>query len=467
MGAGYRKEYDRDSREWLEHSTRIMRRAMYDTRSNFVRATKEADHDFATFGQAVLSVELYLPTNTLLYRTWHLRDVVWAEDYTQKINRIFRRWKPSAADLISEFPKGVHEKVREAFGRDPNTVIKCMHIIYPAALWRGGKPKADIRRAENTPWVSVYVDCENNHVMLEQYTHNKTYIIPRWERYSSQYAHSPSVVAALPDARLLQSISLVLLEAGEKTIDPTLIVQDGVLKSDLNFFRGGAIYVDKEYDEKRGAAVSSINVDKTGLQYGLGLRTDTRDMITEAFFLNQIAQPNITDPNMTAFQVGQLVQEYIRNAQPLFGPIVPEYNGGICELTSEILYRANAFGSIREIPEGLADSDITFTYESPLTKAIETQKANKFMETKALLVQGVEADASVANMMDVKTALYDVLEGIRTPAKWLRNREDVDAMTDKQNQDAEAQKMLATVGAGAEVATQIGNAAAALKPLQA
>ena len=45
---------DEDGRKWLERATRIQRRAIYDRESNFVRATKEGDHDFGTFGQCVI-----------------------------------------------------------------------------------------------------------------------------------------------------------------------------------------------------------------------------------------------------------------------------------------------------------------------------------------------------------------------------------------------------------------------------
>jgi hypothetical protein len=46
----------------------------------------------------------------LLYRCWHLRDVAWMEDSTGKVATIYRKWKPTAADLIALFPKTVHPK---------------------------------------------------------------------------------------------------------------------------------------------------------------------------------------------------------------------------------------------------------------------------------------------------------------------------------------------------------------------
>jgi hypothetical protein len=51
------KREDIEARRWLEWSEEVMRRAMYDRKSQFVRACKEGDHDFAAFGQCVISVE--------------------------------------------------------------------------------------------------------------------------------------------------------------------------------------------------------------------------------------------------------------------------------------------------------------------------------------------------------------------------------------------------------------------------
>jgi hypothetical protein len=71
---------------------------------------------------------------------------------------------------------------------------------------------------------------------------------------------------------------------------------------------------------------------------GIDMQRDSRVMIQQAFFLNKIAPPLISkDPRMTAFQAGQVIQQWIREALPLFEPIEPEYNGQICEETFGLL----------------------------------------------------------------------------------------------------------------------------------
>lgn len=70
---------DHAGRAWLERATKIQRRAMYDRLAQFIRATKEGDHDFVSFGQAVITKDINYAKTALLYRCWHLKDVAWCD----------------------------------------------------------------------------------------------------------------------------------------------------------------------------------------------------------------------------------------------------------------------------------------------------------------------------------------------------------------------------------------------------
>ena len=70
---------DNEGMRWLEYVSNIQRKAMYSRSAQFNRATKEGDQDFAAFGQCVISIRLNRKADSLLYRNWHIRDVVWKE----------------------------------------------------------------------------------------------------------------------------------------------------------------------------------------------------------------------------------------------------------------------------------------------------------------------------------------------------------------------------------------------------
>ena len=102
-----------EGRAWLERAEERQRRAMYYRFSGFSRATKEADADFITFGQAVIQVSLNTAADNLLYRCYHLRDCAWSENADGIVDTVFRKTRFDAQDLVRMFPKTVHSSIRE------------------------------------------------------------------------------------------------------------------------------------------------------------------------------------------------------------------------------------------------------------------------------------------------------------------------------------------------------------------
>ncbi len=166
----------------------------------------------------------------------------------------------------------------------------------------------------NFPFVSIYVDCENDVILEEVPRKRLGYVIPRWVTVSgSQYAHSPATVTALPDARMLQQITLTLLEAGQKAVDPPLKATKEAIQGGVNTFAGGLTWVDAEYDEKLGAAIEPLMEVSKGLGWGDAREDKIEGLIAEAFFLNQIRMPSMDGKERTAYEVQKMFEDYIRS----------------------------------------------------------------------------------------------------------------------------------------------------------
>lgn len=456
MRAAREELEDHAAKEWLEAQTATMRRAMYDRATQFTRATKEADHDYAAFGQAVISVELNRRLNTLLYRTWHLRDVAWCESADGAIDTVHRKWRPTARDLLATF-RHVAPAVRERAEKEPYCRIECRHVVIPAEYYSG-------ERRFRQPFVSIHIDVENQHVMEEEGIWNSYYVVPRWQTVSgSQYAHSPATIIALPEARLIQAITGTLLEAGEKAVNPPMVATQEVVRSDINIFAGGVTWVDAEYDERLGEALRPISQDISGLPVGIEMQDRAATIIKEAFYLNRLNLPPLQGGDkMTAYEVGQRVQEYIRQAMPLFEPLEAEYNAQLCEITSDILLRNGAFGPLDDIPASLRGAEIRFQFESPLHDAIEAQQGQKLLEASALVAQAAQHDPSILKMIKWRGALRDALSGIKTPTKWTVSEDEMDEIAAQEAAQAQAQQVLAGMGQAAAVAETLGKAGKSL-----
>jgi hypothetical protein len=290
------------------------------------------------------------------------------------------------------------------------------------------------------------------------------YVIPRWQTVSgSQYAFSPAAVAALPDGRLIQAMTRTLLEAGEKHASPPMLAVQEAIRSDIALFAGGITYVDSEYDERLGEVLRPLTQDKGGMPLAIEMQQDCRRMIAEAFYLNKISLPT-RHPEMTAYEVGQRIQEYIRNALPIFEPMEHDYNGGICELTFDLMLRNGAFGPREQMPRALQElqasgqQPVHFKFKSPLHDVIEQARGQKFLEAKAMIAEATALDPNAAHLPDAVTALRDVLTSIGVPARWVRPEEEVEERAAAQNEHAEAQMKLQVMQQGADVAKTAGEA---------
>lgn len=465
--AAEREEYeDQSAKQWLEYATGVQRRAMYDRKSMFVRASKEGDHDIASFGQCVKTVELNRNADGLLFRCWHLRDVAWAENAEGKIDEVHRKWKPTVSQLCKLFGDKCHEKVKDRmFGpnKKPFEEVQVRHVVMPAEDCDLDYPG---KRA-GVPYVEIFVDVDNMHVMAVTGLSYFKYVIPRWQTVSgSPYAFSPAAICGLPDARLIQAMARTILEAGEKATNPPMIAVQEAIRSDISIYAGGITWVDAQYDEKMGEVLRPLTQDTRNLPLGMEMQSATMTMLREAFFISKLSLP-VNGPEMTAYEIGQRVQEYIRQATPLFEPLEDEDNGAMCETTFELLMRNGAFGPYEDIPQSLRGRDITFKFESPLQEAVERQKGQKFMEAKALLADTLALDPTADTNIDVRTALRDTLNSIGVPAKWIRGEQEAQDIAAERTQRQAVQETLATMGQGAEVAKGIGEAGQAMTGIAA
>lgn len=453
------EEINRDptARKWLDWASERMRLFIDDTRSGFKRATKEGDHDFAAFGQAVLQVELDKKTNGLLFRCWHLRDVVWSENYRYEIDRVHRRWKPTVRQLAQLFPGKIAPLASATLERNPFAEINCQHIILPADEY-------DLKtNRRGLPFVSIYVDVENQHILEEVAIPDNTYVIPRWQTVSgSQYAYSPSTVIAISDARMLQQMTLTLIEAGQKAVDPPMLAVGDAIQGGVNLFAGGITYVDAEYDEKTGAALRPLTTDKAAFNWGEHREQKVREVIMEAFYLNQIQLPELKG-DMTAYETQKRVEEYVRRAAPLFEPMQTEYNGALCDKTFDILLRNGAFGSVWDMPKVLAGQDVRFTFESPLQAAQTRANSQAFLATAQVLQVAAQLDPMVVHDLDMDRAFRDAAEGSGAPAAWFVD-ENIAAQkkqqaAQQQALQAEQAQQMAMLQQGAMAADSAGSAA--------
>jgi hypothetical protein len=453
-----------DIRAYLEYMSDIWWRAIYDPDSGFVRATKQTDHDYASFGNGVVQITPNIAGDGLLHRNHHLRDCAWAENAEGRVDHLHREWNPTARQLVGHFGDKVSKEVMKAYGKDPEKTFGCRHVVMPSRLYHN-KPTGN----REFPFTSFYVERDSETVLEEAGLSYFCYVVARWETIDgSPYARSPATEIALPDGRTLQVIVRVLREAGEKHVDPPMLAVFDAIRSDIDLASGGITNVDWDYDEKLGEVLRPVTRDKSGFPIGAELAAALREDIRAAFFLDKITLPELGN-KMTAFEVRRRMMEHIQAATPLWEPIEVGYNAPLSETELHILMEGGAFGPPEWMPDELRDgAEVEFKFRSPLTDMTEANEAEVFIDGMARVYGPLaEVDPALLAHVNLDKASRDAVRSIGWKAEWLNPEEAVDQERERVAAQAEADKATAEIGAAAEIVQRGGQGIKSLAEAEA
>ena len=452
---------DRDAKIWLDWVSKTMRLAMYDRKANFVRATKEADGDWCAFGNAVITRDV-VDFAHLLYRCWHPRDVCWEQNVKCEINSVHFDWKPQAGQLVEKFRNtrsgSIAANVLEAAGKPEEalaTEVQCRRFLIPADQY-------DLPLQRGRPYVSVYVDVENETILEEIALRTWPVTIPRWasggSMWGDQYGYSPPVVYGLPDARMYQQMMLSMLTASEMATYPAMIAVGEAINGGVNLYASGITQVDADYDERTGEVLRPITTNFEGIKFGMEQMERLESALDDSFLLSKLRFPEVTK-QMTAYEASKLWDDFIRQTLPLFEPVEKEYNERLCEGTFEDLLAHGCFGPLEGMPQILRGRDIGWQFDTPIATVAKTALTGAFQSMVQTLVEGAQVDPMVKLNVDMDTATRDAIDGGGAPAKWLLPVAKAKALKAQAAQQQAAQAAAEQVAHGADVATRVGNAA--------
>jgi len=165
---------------------------------------------------------------------------------------------------------------------------------------------------------------------------------------------------------------------------------------------------------------------------------------------------------MTAFEVRRRIEEHLRAQAPLFEPIEQEYNDPLCEGTFQVLKDQGVF-PMDQMPESLMDSDVRFTFRSPLAEMSERQEAETFLDVRdRILGPMAEIDPSVMANANWGSATRDAMRASGWKAEWFNPPEAVEQRQKEMAEEAAQAKGMETINAAGMAAEQGGKGLEAL-----
>jgi hypothetical protein len=260
-------------------------------------------------------------------------------------------------------------------------------------------------------------------------------MIRRWMTVSGEaWGRSPCTSLALADSRTLNIAQRLLLEGLEKAIDPPMIANQETVSGPIQLMAGGVTYADG-YNGRVGDHLQPVQ-EAARLDYGMEFTRERREFLSRVFLQNILKLP--TDKNMTAFEVGERIEEFLRSAAPVFEPMEAE-NGVMMDVVFDIAMQNEAY---LPPPDVLQGREVRFEFETPLSIAYRRLKLEKARQLRAEIAEVVAAGYQDAPMYVAwERMLEDIFDGIGVP-DWAREQEDVVAQQNEQMMAQRAQELL-------------------------
>lgn len=414
---------DHEVKRYLETVNEILWRARYSPKANFAGQQSEAYMSIGAFGNGVVFVDDVVGVG-LRYKSCHLGEIYYAENYYGRIDKLFRRFKMTARQIVQAFGKDAAQKARDAVERTPEREFWVIHAV---------RPNPEIvprdRSFRGMQFQSLYIFEETKEEMSVGGYRTFPYIIYRHITTPGEtYGRGPAMMV-LPGIKTANEMKKTILRAGHlATRPPLLLPEDGALNAfnlrpdALNF--GGLSRDGTEL-------VKPLNINAR-LDFGAELLEEERRAINDAFLIN-LFQILVDQPNMTATEAMFRAQEKGQLLTPTMGRHQSEGLGPMIEREIDIL--ANA-GQLPPMPDKLRDAggEINIEYTAPLNRMQRTEDGVAILRTLEQLTPLAQIEPSVMQIFDPEATARELSDINGVPAKVLRSREMIEAMNEQRQQ---------------------------------
>lgn len=433
-----------EAQDWLADSTDRLRNAFINPRARYLQVAPEIDQDLVVFGTGVEFVGESLDKNSLLFQSLHLKDVTpfFSEEGTPE--GLFHKRSMSVRMLADRFGENaLSDRTKQLLKDQQDKKLDILHAVIPRKEFQ-----ANAMLARNFPIADMWIEIDAKHELSCGGFHEFPFVIPRWETSAGEdFGRSPGMIA-LPDADTLQAMGETILIAGQRAADPPLFAPNDGAFDAPNTFPGGLSYYDVETaTAMRGNPFFALE-SGTNLPISRDMQMDARQQIFAAFFRNVLNLP-VAGPQMTATEIIQRKEEFIREIGPMFGRYDTEKTAPECERAFMVMLRAGGFAPI---PPALQGKNVVFLYDSPIKrirKQIESAAARQWA-TEMIELGQVKPEAM--DLINVDELARFEAEALGIPHKIVNSPETVSSIREARQQALAQQQQSAGIQTAAEVA---------------
>lgn len=444
-----------EAKEWFSSTEDKMFAALDNPKSRYRQATGEADLDLVVFGTSAISIVESQAGDHLVFQTHHLRDVSFEFNDEGLLRSAFMSKKYTISQAMEKFSEeNLSEETRKRISEGRlEDKIEVLRVIEPR---KNGDSEAFINL--RFPFTNKWIEVDAKHKISDGGFRDMPYVVPLWDTSSGEkYGRSPGMIA-LPDSNTLQAIGETMLVAGQRVASPPLLVPNDGMFSEVNAFPDGISYYDVETAIQMGRNPIFPLESGSNIHLTRDMQTDYREQVFAAFYRNVLNLP-ITGPQMTATEVIQRKEEFIREIGPVFGRLETTYTVPMVERVFNIMLRADQFDPIPDVLQG---RNIRFEYESPVKKIREqTQAAAMRMWTEEVMQleavsPGAIDNVNIDNVIKFSAQAADLPQGVLNSTDTVESiRQNRQEQAQQAQQQQQMQGMLDSAGQAADVVEKL------------
>jgi len=435
---------DRQSRLYFERVSHILAEMRNAPTASFRRNNQTIYQMIGAFGNAPMFVDQLAdpfgrPARGIRYKAVPVGQVFIRENHQGNIDGFCRWFRLTGSQAVKQFGDVVPEGIRKAAEIGSQAPFDFLHRVVP-----NGEYDPQRRDSKGKPYASYYISLTGKTLLSEG--GYRVFPMP-YCRYSQNpedpYSDGPAQLV-LPTLKSLNAEKNMFLKVGHRTADPILLgPDDGLVDPSLRpgaYNRGGVSPEGKPL---------VIPLSYGSLPITKEMMDEERAIVGDAF-LTSIFSALVENPQMTATQVVELINQKGIFLAPMAGSMAPDYLGSLIEREIDI---AADLGFLPPMPPLLQEArgQYKVEYTSPLFKAARAGDAAGFLRTveSALEVAGQMQDQSILDSFDFETAIPAIADIQSVPVSWMASPDQIAAKRQARAQAQQQQQQVQALPAQA------------------
>jgi hypothetical protein len=446
---------DRESKEWIDFAEERLWKSLYNPAARFIETTGEVDDDLVTFGTGTGFLGLRPDQKGFLFRSFHMNQVyieVNSANVPESYYIIERLNPEQAAGRWGKENLG-NKTIEKLEDSDKKKATEKQDFYWCVTTRNDRDPR--IKNNKNMPIQSIVIDVDSEHTVVEEGFEELPFFTPRWDTRSGEVYGRGVGVLALPDVLTLNQMGKTMLRGLHRAVDPPWLLPSDSMVSAPQMRPGGVAYYDAKAVRNLGISDPFRQMDsKANIPWGLNAQTAAREQIQVLFFKNILNLP-IAGPQMTATEILERREQFVREIGAVFGRLESDYTGPMVERAFNLMLRSGALGDEQTIPEAIQQVGVNFRFASPIEKAKRQIEEATVGEGIQKILEIGQIQPSVMNRVNWDEVGKFIAESGDFPPQLTLDDKEVAALNQQQAQQQQEQQSLQAVQQVANIAGSV------------